>query len=810
MLRLLAACALVHILAAVEVVELSTVVPDATWQGMAGGTALRLDLGERHVDWSMARWGVLQFPAAADLSAWDGVEVTITTGQPRADVALDLGVMEADGSWYTVHEAIPLTLAKRTVRIAFSDLRHAEWVFDASGTCSGSDGNFDEDFVCDLRSIGRLAIGAVNGRGVGVVTAQVDSVWLARWTDAGQPETVAVTISGRPLVVNGTARIPDGIFGFHIVDREATPRVAELRVGSLRTCHALRWGDGYAVPPAPEHGVGFVVTGLYDRKQQLPQVADPVGWRNGAESCARAILASVEKGGFAAQAIVEFWNEPYLDLGAYLDSHFTLPLDNPDGIRAGDRVRLGGRELPSLVWVEGVEIAGTPAQRWWPGQPQPPPWRKSQPTPDLASGRPVLLAVDPSRTSYWAGRQIVDFYCEALLAIAGPVKAAEPRIRFVAGHGFRWNEDRWHGWRILDQETIDRTIAVIDGYAEHHYQGHVDGSHASYDVLQAYTDRRHGRRLMAYNTEANDLWDTPARGGLIPAAALSGRHVAARRLGYNLRDILGVIRDVPDKLAARAIHALWKSDAAATTPWGRIGINEGEYRCLMALRHLRGRLLEVDCPDPGLLVAAALEDDGTALTVVAYRSAGRAVPLRLSLSAPAGTTLLPGMREDLSVTADGSIRHSSSVIELHGTTWIADIVLPQDSCVSLRIPLAGNLAPLVPVTQEQFYATGILQELRPGMSCELPVTLPTGASTSAKAWIQFVAEGLGPGEGEVVIAGRNLALPHALTPPNASYIRRIAIDPAWLDGVQAVQFRAQPASAGNGFLLCAASVVLER
>jgi len=189
------------------------------------------------------------------------------------------------------------------------------------------------------------------------------------------------------------------------------------------------------------------------------------------------------------------------------------------------------------------------------------------------------------------------------------------------------------------------------------------------------------------------------------------------------------------------------------------------------------------------------------------RSAGRAVPLRLTLSAPASTTLLPGTREDLHVAADGSISHSSNAIERHGPTWAADIVLLQDSCVSLRIPLAGNLAPLVPVTQDQFYATGILQELQPGMSCELPLDLPSGAPTATRAWIQFVAEGLGPGEGEVVIAGHSLALPTALTPPNASYIRRLAIDPAWLKETPSLVFRALPASSGNGFLLCAASVV---
>ena len=908
-----------------------------------GVASSRLDLGTVHGDWSTARWAVRALPAPLDVRAWDGLEITIRTAHPRTDVGLDVGVMEADGSWYTVHDAIPLTTSERTVRIPFSALQHAEWVFDATGTTSGSDGNYDEDFRCDLSTIGRLAVGVVNGRGVGTVEFSVVDLRLARWLDQPATATSAeatVEVTGRRLRINDTDSVPPGIFGLHIVDPSGAARVRDLRVGSLRTCQALKWGTGFAKPPDPANGVDFYVTGLYDRKQQLPQVDDPAGWRSGAAATAAGILASVRAGNFADHALIEFWNEPYLDLGKMLDGRFTLPLDNPAGIHAGDAVRLDDQPLGSLTWVEGRELAvpGKPPRRLWPRQPAAPPWRTPEEKSGWDNGKPLLIGVDPTRTSYWSGRQIAEFYSVALLAVAEPVKAAEPAVRFIAGYGFRPCEDRWQAWRVLDQYTIDHTINVIDGYGEHHYQGYPEGIAASYDVLMGYTDTTYGKRLKSYNTEANDLWDSPARGGLLPSAQNTAEHVAARRLGYNLRDLLYVLRETPDKLVARAIHALWSSgvplapgmpatareltltlgavsffdlppvglaapypagtfflgvevelvnsnsrarmelgaglphvpgvtaslviapdllgektviepgatrhgrlvwalsakpaaDAVVTwnpdgfprrwllhgsltaadlPPWEVIGINEGEYRCLQFLRNLRGPLVEVHSSDPGVWAVASIDATNHQLSMVTFRADGAGGQLTCTLTAPTGTTFGPGTRETLNVTRDGRISLDSTAEPAAGTTHVVHCDLPADGGLALTLLLTGIWPATAEVVHEQYFATGILNDLAPGASATLPVQLPANAATAKRAWLQVVVEELGPGEGVVEIDGAHLTLPTAWTPPNCPAIRRLELAPRLLTGLDHLTFSAAGPAVGNGFLLCAASIILER
>ena len=130
-------------------------------------------------------------------------------------------------------------------------------------------------------------------------------------------------------------------------------------------------------------------------------------------------------------------------------------------------------------------------------------------------------------------------------------------MEIIGGFGFRWHEDDWLSWDILHKPMIDATIDLIDGVCDHHYQGLPEAIPASYEVLAAYTTTRFDKMLYGVNTEANDLWDAPARGNVAATDQSAGRYTSRRRLIYNTRDMLYAIGQTPDKAFARATHAQW-------------------------------------------------------------------------------------------------------------------------------------------------------------------------------------------------------------------------------------------------------------
>ena len=269
-------------------------------------------MGTRLGNWNRAKWINLLFPALVDGSDYDGIEITITTDQPRHDAALDVGVMEADGSWYSVRNAIPLSATTHTARVWFDDLRTAEFMFNDRGTWGGTDGNFDQDPFIDRNLLARLAVGVVNGHGVGTVDFTVTDVRLASWDDDDGDQQETVHVTGETLSINGAETVPAGMFGWHVAGGTWS-ELAELRPGSIRTVRAMAFPGSAMIAPRPEIGIEYVVSGHYDRKQMLPQMQGDRNWREKAVQGGRAIGEAAAPHG--ELAVMEFWNEPYLDIG---------------------------------------------------------------------------------------------------------------------------------------------------------------------------------------------------------------------------------------------------------------------------------------------------------------------------------------------------------------------------------------------------------------------------------------------------------------------------------------------------------------
>ncbi len=775
------------------------------WRGgetaTADGYPVRWDLGTRRSGWNTARWAVYELSDSVDMSGDDGLRVRIATPRVRHDTAVDVAVMEEDGSWWHAHSVVPLTRSGSEVLIRFADLRQAEFLFDAEGTRPGVDGNWDEDFTLDTRRVRRIAVGVVDGRGVGEVAFTIRGVERARWLPATAPEPVALTVDGTPMAVNDRREIPEGIFGFHTTTPGAIGTLAELRPGSNRTCVAQAWGSARIDLPAPDKGTRFMVSGIYDRKQQLPQ-AGSGDWRAGAVKSGQGIGALAKSLG--SNAVIEWWNEPYLDLGRMLDGFKQVPWPNDRGIRPGDPVVHNGATLSSMIWIEGRLVKDGKRERKVFDAAAGPIWRSDPKRPERDQGAPTLFAIDPSRFSYWSGRQIGDWYTETLVAAGTELKKVAPEARLVGGFGFRWHEDHWQSWEILHKPMIDAAWQLLDGVCDHRYQGEPQGTLASYEVLAAYTDLRYGKRLKGYNTECNDLWDAPARGGAVDASSQQG-FTARRRAIWNLRDILQSVLLVPDKAEARAIHAQWGVDPAKlppdAKPWQRMGIHEGEYRALHLVRNLRGRMLRTASSDPDVWLAASVDAATGTLVAVAYNDTPQPRRIALRLAAPAGTTLGAGTVDRLWSETDGALRTAQAP-----ATAIVDLELRPTEAVCVQLPITGTLP--AGVVRVQRYADVILKPLAPGEQVTAAVKATPATTGAGRTWVRLVLERATAGEGSITINGTRYPIPHTPTIPNTPRIVDIPVDAKAASATE-ITVTAHGPEAGDGFLVCSASLIGE-
>jgi len=753
-------------------------VPAGTWRNatVAGGAvSVELEMGTKRVNWNHARWAVLELPKPADLSAFDGLALTVETDRPRADAWVDVAVMEDDGSWYYLRDAVPLTRKTNRAVADLALMRNAEWVFNADGTGPGGEGNYDEDFHLDRTRIARIAVGVVNAHGVGTVAFRIRKIELARWKPTQSDRPVELAVTGRLLTVNGTDRVPGGIFGFHQAGG-AAGQVKDLRVGSLRPHRALGAGGHFVVPPDPANGVAFFVACNYDRKQAFPQF-----WKGDWRAKLREVGAKIGQAArpHGRNVAVEWWNEPYLDFARMLPGLVRGRAGKNPDVKPDDPVFLGDRKLESMRWARVADGQG--AER--------------------------LMPKDPTRFTYWSGRQIGIFYTEGFNLVAAEARKAAPEMRLVGGFGFRWNEDDWASWEILYQDFLDASAQVLDGVCEHHYQGHTDGMAASYEVLAAYTETALGKRLPAYNTETNDLWDAPARGR--PASAgQKDTFRPRRRMIYNLRDILYCLRETPDKIVTRAIHMLQKPKGDAT-PWQRAGVGEGEYNALWFLRDLRGRLVETTGGDEELWALASLDETAGRLVTVLYNDGPRARKYAARIAAPGGTRLAGGTVGYCEWDATGGVDGTRTErLSAAGAAFTAAGELKPRHAVRYTLAVQGK-AQAAQVVREQTFCEGVLRKIAPGASARLTLH-GTPAAGARRAWVRLVVEHCGPGEGRFEIGGKRFAIPPAYTPHNCPYICQVEIDPALLNGARALTFHAAGMEAGNGYLLCMASVVTEK
>lgn len=564
---------------------------------------------------------------------------------------------------------------------------------------------------------------------------------------AGQP---VIDLTGRAIAVNGTRKVPRGLFGIHAT--ALTPQqLEEWGVETVRLIH----GGPSTQPTVPGKGgaakypkVKFVLDCFFDRYQPAAILTDPGGWEAKLLALARGYATNAKATG--VEHHVEFWNEPYLNWATRPGVNYDGRLYDESRAVEGGPVHFRGSDepIPHLAWRKGtraVDERGNTNPVAWGFAP-----RDGKPgdTYDFRGRKYTLIEAwmvrDTSQRSFYSGQYNLSLYLRMLRAFAPALKQTNPDVKLAAGWDFHLFQDNWKAWHELHQPTIDAAIEWIDGYTEHHYGGDTRAVAASYEVANAYAVVRHNKPLLMYNTEAGGLLDPQRPDSPRPNSRDAPDPLASARgaMTYFLRDVLYLLHHCPDKAFTRYAH--------------EAQYNGGDEIAFKLLKPLRGQLLEVHGSDPNLYAVASLNDAGE-ICLLVFNDTDAAQQTRLQLAAPRGTSFLDGTvaqpREQ-----DRRLALSIDRLPARGDRVVLDWSIPARSAARFLFPLEGQARPQR-VETRQFFAPEVLMRVDRGRTLTLRLHLPEEQLRRAdRAWMKLaLPDGLRGGAG-VLLNGQPLAI----------------------------------------------------
>ena len=812
---------------------------DLSAQLFAPGQKVELDMGTARVNWTNAKWAVVQFDQPRDLRQFGSVKVTVTTDKPRSDAGVYLAVKEADGSWYYVGWAANLTQATNTGIAHFEDFAPTDYMSPPGG------GHFDENGRLDLDQIAAVALGCVNPLGIGKVSFTVTGLELQPAKQAElAPLTVKVT--GRPLDVNGTTTIPAGLFGgFNLKQMDGgKPRVTHYRLAQDRRIDH----GGYQNKPIYGDAIThMMINSIGDRTAPSRRLTDR-DWQQKYTDAGTSFGQAARDAG--KLAYVEFWNEPYLNWANINRKNFDPAYYDESKAAEGGPVHLkiDGSEMPYLKWTQKYPV---PAWNWCDNLQQwrrgrdangkwtmpyampysgwnPPKWRataaKMNPPDNVKDGETYTVdgktftaftpwhVYDTTQFTYWSGKGLLKAYIDPMLTFGTAAKkAGGDKIFFIAGWGNRPSEDHWAAFTQLYQPTIDAAPALIDGVCDHDYGGDPLKMPSSYQFITAYGITKHNKWLYSFNTETaagSDPQAYPDAGGVGNKQAQADRI----KLTWTSRKLLHALSTVPDK--------------ARSFSWFGVGGNwfsdTGEGVALTLMKNLRGRLMHVETGDPLVYAVAAI--DGTdplnprpadmpqrqELVVAVLNDHLDERQADLTIAAPAGTSFGEVIISRPNLSDPAAVPSISQKTEkVAGDTYTLKQTLPSRQVLVLTFPLTGTLADTPAVKRTEKFSPALLTHVSPDKPLTTTIALDDAQrSTAGRAWLTLVIERLGDGEGTVTVNGKDYALPAAVTPENTPWVRHVPLDLADLKATNDLVFKVNnPAEAG--YLLACASVVIE-
>lgn len=354
------------------------------------------DMGTKRSNWTKNKWSVMNFAQVADLSAYDGITLKVSTDQPRRDVGVYVAIREADKTWYAHAWACELTQNSNEATIRFAD-------FATPAYSNPPQGGFkDENDRLDVDKIDGIAIGVINPLGVGEVSFTLEALRFTG-TPKTSAEPVKIDITGEFLDVNGTTMIAPGTFGsfnlksiptggqsfikineqtIPVVNRKFTyegqeytldrrnrvrikmpgqkkPKRFTATVPSMLRAEKFRMGSDRTIQYGMTNGIRpgtaaipMMINSYGDRTQ--PPIRLSANWKEQMEQMAKNAANAASK----AQVYVEFWNEPYLNWANDNRKGFNPANYDISKAKEGGPVHIkhDGAVVPHLKWTKKQDV----------------------------------------------------------------------------------------------------------------------------------------------------------------------------------------------------------------------------------------------------------------------------------------------------------------------------------------------------------------------------------------------------------------------------------------------------------------------
>ena len=730
----------------------------------AGGMKVLARLSPMRVADGHEAYAERRFEQPRDWRDYDGLRITLGEHARRSDAAVAISVKEADGTWYSVDGGAMLTGREDSYIVPFKDFR------------GGTGGTY----FLDVDAIEKLQVGVNNPHGVGDVEFSVKKIELVWWGEgfgAHPDEPVNVRVDTDTVVsFNGEDEVPKGLFGFHDVN-ESNPR--DPQEGEDDYIEHIEMLNPGFLRPLTHVGFGGRRIGAEEAEEKIEQrLAEQ------REEPEEDVFYRRARAGNAVDKVV--WCHT-MDLWA-------RPVWMDDGIeRTAERVRNFYSRLAAEAWVPGDEYNVKRRFEVWN---EPFMWGRHfnmghMNPPDKKAWE------DPTQYGYIPGRKGSEAWAEIFLGAVEGAREVNEHIELGGPSAPALNSD---DYGVLENHVIpilDKTAEELDFITEHHYGGLRQSFAASYEVITAYMDTRHDRRLPIYNTETNDL------GG----NSLDKAH-------YNIEDILACIMVGPDKARGRALHAMWNGYLR----------DEGEIHAYRIMSTLRGRILDVETDDEGIMTVATTPEEGE-LVVFMFNNTNfeRGIDLDLGdrdwnleqAKQLIGETEVVGERvEDIE---GAEVREATGRTELHALE-LEDPVdgkkrVDMPSRSALRLTLRhdgyepGNVRSI-----EQHFSDVVLERIKPEEPVSGRIVWRNGDYENArKATLRVVTSNVHRGEAVAVINGHRVDLPWSTSNRgNAAVVQEIPIDPEVLSEDTRIEFRCVNPEHANGFSVYMASINIEK
>lgn len=731
-----------------------------------GGVSILARLAPRRVAAPEGARLVKTFSQPADWRAYSGLRIIIDSPRRRDDAAAGVWVREGGGAWYGATGALPLVGRQITVDVPFADLRRT--------------GGFDDNYFLDLDRIVGIAVGIDEPRGAGDVQFTVRRMELLH-NDTARAAQAPVNVTVNPDVVvsiNGVDEIPKGLFGFHDVggndvkQPDGAPDVLaytrQLNPGYLRPLDHV----GFNAPPITDEQIKAKIESRLASKEKPSSMRF---LRAEAGNCIDNIVWC---------HTVDLFKRP-----AWMDQDMGKILDG---------VRAFYRNLAAGAWVPGDDHNLLRRLEVWN---EPFMWGRHI---NMGAKNPPGLKAweDPTQFGYIPGKLGADVYSDIFKAAVQGARSANRHVLLGGPSAPSFNSDDYSNFENYVRRYIDACHDIIDFLTEHHYQGEPDVYAASYIVAAAYTDTKYGRRIPVFNTEANDLVDTPTKGddGQPPPWSLKADQL--NKAHYNIEDILACIRLCPDIVKGRAMHALWNGYCR----------NPGETHAYTVLSALRGKVLIADSDDQSILAVASAPAEGSVVVFVFNDSP---VERQVRLNMPPG--FAPAAFQQL-VFDDGTklVDAPQTVAEHNPAGGLCAFALPSRSAARWTFSKAGH-RPSQVRTMETSYADCVLARVKPDAPVSGRVVWRgRGPAGAQRAFLRVISRGADRGEGVAIIRGQGageavVQLPWSSSNDACAAVQDIPIDPACLSAQStAVEFRCADPSVNNGFTVWAAAIVVQR